>query len=188
MLSLVEKILFVIGTLAALYFTYKGAMRIITHISSGQGRPDWSLLWKRVGELIVKIGFFQPVFRFRLIPSIFHGFIGWGLFIFLLVDLSELLYGMFGFRLLDQGGIVGDVYRLIADIANTAIIVGILALVIRRFILRPKNLSTRESTLLNPLARSGISRDLAIVALFILHTQYNAPAWRSILSGRQQNP
>jgi Fe-S oxidoreductase len=167
MLSPVEKILFVIFTLASLYLTYKGAMRIIGHISSGQGRPAWKIIWKRIGDLILKVGLFQPVFRFRLGPSILHAFIGWGLFVFLLVDLSELLYGMFEFRLLEQGGIVGDIYRLIADIANTAILVGIVALVIRRFILRPTNLSTRESTLLHPEARRGISRDSAIVALFI---------------------
>ena len=168
MLSPIEKILFIIFTLASLYFTYKGAMRIIAHISSGQGRPDWNLIWKRIGELIMKVGLFQPVFRFRLGPSILHAFIGWGLFVFLLVDLSELLYGMFEFRLLEQGGIVGDIYRLTADIANTAILVGIVALVIRRFILRPKNLSTRESTLLHPDARAGIRRDSAIVAAFII--------------------
>jgi ferredoxin len=152
MLSPIEKILFIIFTLASLYFTYKGAMRIIAYISSGQGRPNWNLIWKRIGELIMKVGLFQPVFRFRLGPSILHAFIGWGLFVFLLVDLSELLYGMFEFRLLEQGGILGDIYRLTADIANTAILVGIVALVIRRFILRPRNLSTRESTLLHPVA------------------------------------
>jgi len=166
-LTLIEIIIFVIGTIASLYFTYKGVMRIIGHISTGQGMPDWSLLWKRVINLIVKVGFFQPVFRYRLSVSILHGFIGWGLFVFLLVDLSELLYGLFGYRLLDQGGIIGDIYRLIAEIANTAIIFGIVALVVRRFILRPKNLSTRDSTLLHPEARAGISRDSAIVALFI---------------------
>jgi Fe-S oxidoreductase len=69
--------------------------------------------------------------------------------------------------LLDQGGIIGDLYRLMADIANTAIIIGIVALVIRRFILRPGNLTTRESTLLHPKARAGIRRDSAIVASFI---------------------
>ncbi|MDX1377676.1 MAG: hypothetical protein R3307_02415, partial [Anaerolineales bacterium] len=168
MLTLVEKILFVLATIASLYFTYRGAMRIVGHISSGQGKPDWGLIWKRIGDLIMKVGLFQPVFRFRLGPSILHAFIGWGLFVFLLVDLSELLYGMFAFRLLDQGGIVGDIYRLTADIANTAIIIGIVALVIRRFILRPNNLSTRETTLLHPDARTGISRDSAIVAIFIL--------------------
>jgi Fe-S oxidoreductase len=167
MLSLVEKILFAIAVLVSLYFTYRGVMRIIGHISSGHDKPDWSLIWKRLGTLIVKVGLFQPVFRFRLGPSILHGLIGWGLFVFLLVDLSELIYGLTEFRLLDQGGIIGDIYRLIADIANTAIIISIVALVIRRFILQPRNLSTRESTLLHPKARVGISRDSAIVAAFI---------------------
>jgi Fe-S oxidoreductase len=167
MLSPIEKILFVLAVIVSLYYTYRGVRRIFQHIYSGQGKPDWSLLLKRIGELIAKVGFFQPVFRFRLGPSILHALIGWGLYIFLMVDLSELLYGLTGFRLLDQGGVIGDVYRLMADIINTAIIVGILGLVIRRFILRPKNLTTRETTLLHPKARSGISRDSAIVALFV---------------------
>ncbi|HLE92194.1 MAG TPA: hypothetical protein VI753_13675, partial [Anaerolineales bacterium] len=72
MLTLTEKILFALAVLLSLYFTYRGVMRIIGHISSGQGRPDWSLFWKRIGDLIVKVGLFQPVFRFRLGPSILH--------------------------------------------------------------------------------------------------------------------
>src|SRR3990170_4611782 len=132
MLTLIEKILFAIATIVSLYFTYHGVMRIVNHIASGQGKPDWNLIWKRIGELIAKVGFFQPVFRFRLGPSILHAFIGWGLYIFLMVDLSELIYGLTEFRLLDQGGIVGGIYRLTADIANTAIIIGIVALAIRR--------------------------------------------------------
>jgi Fe-S oxidoreductase len=166
-LTVVEKILFALAVLVSLYFTYRGVRRIVNHISSGQGKPDWSLIWKRIDDLIVKVGLFQPVFRFRLAPSILHGFIAWGLYIFLMVDLSELIYGLTGFRLLDQGGIVGDVYRLMADIANTAILIGIVALAIRRFVFRPSNLTTRESTLLHPRARSGIMRDSAIVASFI---------------------
>jgi Fe-S oxidoreductase len=142
-------------------------MRIIGHISSGQGKPDWSIIWKRIGDVIIKVGLFQPVFRFRLGPSILHAFIGWGLYIFLMVDLSEVIYGLTEFRLLDQGGSIGDIYRLMADIANTAILVGIVSLAIRRFLLRPRNLTTRESTLLHPQARSGILRDSAIVASFI---------------------
>ncbi len=65
MLTLVEKILFVVATLVSLYFTYQGVMKIVAHISSGQGKVDWSLLWKRIGDLIVKVGLFQPVFRFK---------------------------------------------------------------------------------------------------------------------------
>ncbi len=167
MLTLVEKILFVIFTIASLYFTYKGVMRIVGHISSGQGKIDWSLAWKRVGDLIVKVALFQPVFRFRLWTSILHALIGWGFLSFLLINLADLIYAYTGWRLLDNTGRFGDIYRLIADIANVAIIVGILAMAFRRFILRPANLSTRETTLLHPKARSGILRDSAIVASFI---------------------
>jgi len=167
MLTLVEKILFVIATLASLYFTYKGVMRIVGHISSGQGNVNWSLIWKRVWELIVKVGLFQPVFRLRLGPSILHALIGWGFLSFLLINLADLIYAYTGWRLLDNTGLFGDVYRLIADIANVAIIVGIVAMAFRRFIMRPDTLSTRETTLLNPKARIGITRDSAIVATFI---------------------
>jgi Fe-S oxidoreductase len=167
MLTLVEKILFVIATLVSLYFTYRGVMKIVAHISSGQGKVDWSLVWKRIGDLIVKVGLFQPVFRFRLGPSILHGLIGWGFLSFLLINLADLIYAYTGFKLLDNTGLFGDVYRLIADVANVAIVGGILAMAFRRFILRPDTLSTRDTTLLHPKARFGILRDSAIVATFI---------------------
>ena len=167
MLTLAEKILFAIATIASLYFTYLGVMKIIGHISSGQGKVDWSLVPKRIGELIVKVGLFQPVFRFRLGPSILHALIGWGFISFLLINLADLIYAYSGFKLLEHLGIFGDAYRLLADVANVAIIVGIVAMMIRRFILRPKVLFVRETTLLNPAARAGIMRDSAIVAGFI---------------------
>ena len=168
MLSTPEKILFVLATLASLYFTYKGVMRIVAHISSGQGKPNWNLLWKRLGEVIVKAGLLKPVFRFRLGSSILHAFIAWGFISFLLINLADLIYAYTHFKLLEHLGLFGDAYRLLADVANVAILVGMLAMVIRRFILRPSNLSTRESTLLHADARTGIRRDSAIVAGFIL--------------------
>ncbi len=167
MLTPVEKILFVAATLVSLYFTYRGVMKIVGHISSGKGKADWSLLWKRIGDLIVKVGLFQPVFRFRLGPSILHALIGWGFLSFLLINLADLIYAYTGFKLLDNTGLFGDIYRLIADVANVAIVGGILAMAFRRFILRPATLSTRETTLLHPKARFGILRDSAIVATFI---------------------
>jgi Fe-S oxidoreductase len=167
MLTLVEKILFVIGTLASLYYTYRGVARIMNHINSGQGKIDWLFLKNRIGDLVVKVGFFQPVFRFRLGPSILHALIGWGFLSFLLINLADLIFAYTGFKLLEHTGIFGDAYRLLADIANAAIIFGIVAMEIRRFILRPATLSTRETTLLHPKARFGILRDSAIVAGFI---------------------
>jgi len=171
MLSLIEKTIFTIGVTASVYFTYIGVMRIIRQISSGQGRVDWSLPFKRIGELIIKVFFFQPVFRFRLGPSFFHAFIGWGFFTYLLVNLSDLIYGYSGIKILYISGVFGNVYRLLADLIGTALMISMIALSFRRYILRPATLSTRDTTLLNPLARKGITRDSAIVtATFFTHT------------------
>jgi len=170
MLSLIEKILFAIATIVSLYFTYRGVMRIAGQISSGKGKIDWSLLPKRIGELIKKTVFFQPVFRLRLTPSILHAFIGWGFFTYLLVNLTELIYGYTDFNALYHFGWLGNVYRLLADFMGPAIMIGMLALSFRRYILKPVTLSTRDTTLLNPKARAGIWQDSAIVtATFFTH-------------------
>ena len=112
MLTLVEKILFAIAVLVSLYFTYRGVMRIIGHIASGQGKPDWSVIGKRLGEIIVKSVFFQPSFRLRPVVSLLHAFIGWGLLVYLLINLTDVLYAYTGFRLLHNLGSFGDVYIL----------------------------------------------------------------------------
>ncbi len=168
MLSPIEKILFALAVAVSLYFTWRGARRIIQNISSGQGKVDWGLAWKRLGGLITKIGLFRPVFRFRLGPSILHGLIGWGFLVFLLINLNDLVYGYAKFSILYQTGMFGNIYRLLGDIASAAILIGIVGMVIRRFILRPATLSTRQTTLLHPKARFGILRDSAIVAAFII--------------------
>src|SRR5512138_818170 len=167
MLSVTEKVLFALAVVASLYFTWRGVQRIVKLISSGHGKVDWSLPFKRIGELIAKVGLFQPVFRFRLGPSILHALIGWGFIVFLVVNLNDLVYGYTRFAILDHTGVVGDAYRLLADIANAAILVGIVAMAFRRFVLRPRTLTTRDTTLLHPKARFGIMRDSAIVASFI---------------------
>ncbi len=167
MLTVTEKVLFALAVVASLYFTWRGVQRIIKHISSGHGKIDWSLPWKRIGELIAKVGLFQPVFRFRLGPSILHALIGWGFIVFLVVNLNDLVYGYTGFAILNSAGAVGNAYRLLADVANAAILVGIVGMAIRRFVLKPPTLSTRDTTLLHPRARFGIMRDSAIVAGFI---------------------
>jgi Fe-S oxidoreductase len=167
MLTLVEKVLFAVAVLISLYFTWKGVQRIIQNISKGKGRPNWKMVSEKAGAAIVKFFTFQPVFRFRLVPSILHALIGWGFIAFLLINLGDLIYAYTDWRLLNHLGIVGDLYRLLADVANVAILIGIIAMAVRRFVLQPPSLTTRASTMLDPLARMGINRDSAIVAGFI---------------------
>ncbi|OGO21421.1 MAG: hypothetical protein A2Y54_09495 [Chloroflexi bacterium RBG_16_51_16] len=167
MLSIIEKILFASATVVSLYFTYYGVRRIVRIIGSGQGKVKWSIIWKRAGQLILKVGLFQPVFRFRLGTSILHALIGWGFLSFLLINLADLIYAYTGFKLLEHTGSFGVSYRLIADILGLGIIFGIVAMVIRRYVLKPASLRARDTTLLHPKARFGILRDSAIVATFI---------------------
>ncbi|PWH12372.1 MAG: [Fe-S]-binding protein [Anaerolineae bacterium] len=167
MLTLPEKIVFALAVLASLYFTWRGVQRIIKNIASGKGKPTWDLVLRQAGKALFKFLTFQPVFRFRFWPSLLHGLIGWGFLAFLLINLADLIYGYTGWRMLENTGLFGDVYRLVADIANVAILLGIVGMAVRRFLLRPEHLSTRQSTLLHPQARWGIWRDSAIVAGFI---------------------
>lgn len=167
MLTLAEKLLFALAVLVSLYFTWRGIQRIVRNIASGRGAPDWKQVRRQAAGALFKFLTFQPVFRFRFWPSLLHGLIGWGFIAFLLINLADLIYGYTGWRLLENTGLFGDFYRLLADIANVAILVGIVGMAVRRFLLRPQNLSTRETTLLHPQARLGILRDSAIVAGFI---------------------
>lgn len=168
MLTVIEKTLFIVFTVASLAFTGMGVWRIARIIGRGQGRPDWSLLWKRAWEVTLKVGTFRPVFRFRLGPSLFHGLIGWGFLFFLLVNVAELSQGFLpDYRFLQGTGWLRNGYALLADLSTLAVLTGIVAMGLRRFILRPSDLSTRETTFLDPNARMGIRRDSAIVAAFI---------------------
>jgi len=169
MLTLVEKILFVVAVLSSLYFTWLGVRRIIKIIGRGQGKPDWALIRKRLLEVALKVGSFQPLFRFRLGPSLLHGLIGWGFLYYLLVNLAELLQGYIpDYRFLQGTGALGNTYRLLADLFTLGVLVGISGMIIRRFVLKPAELSVRESTTLDPRARQGIRRDSAIVATFVI--------------------
>ncbi len=166
MLTLPEKIIFTLAVLATLAAVYFGVRRLVRLISAGHGSPDWKLAWKRLVNVLVRMVTFQPVFRFRFWPSLFHALVGWGFGFYILVDLFDVVHGYLpGFVF---PGVVGNVYRLLADLSSVAVLVGVIFFVFRRFVFRPANLSTRQTTLLSPKARFGIWRDSAIVATFII--------------------
>jgi len=168
MLTLPEKIIFLLAVAASLYGAYWAAARIIRIISRGRGRPDWKAVPARLFSVLAKVTLFQPVFRLRFLPSLFHALVAWGFLYYLLVNLADVLEGFLpGFHFLGKG-LFGDLYRLGGDIFSVAVLAGMLALIVRRFVLQPDTLSARQDVLLHPLARSGIRRDSTIVSAFIL--------------------
>ncbi|HSB90151.1 MAG TPA: (Fe-S)-binding protein [Anaerolineales bacterium] len=168
MLTLIEKILFFLALAASLYLTWKAGWRIVRTIGRGAGRPEWRALPGRLAGVVLKTVSFLPTFRVRFLTSLFHAFVGWGFMHYLLVNVGDVLEGYLpGFHFLGTGRL-GDAYRLVGDLLSGAVLVGMAYLIVRRFLVRPPGLTTRETTLLHPKARAGIRRDSAIVAAFIV--------------------
>jgi Fe-S oxidoreductase len=168
MLTSIERIILVVLVILSLFFTFKAALRILNIIKRGHGRPNWNILWQRIINTSVKIISFQPIFRFRFVPSFFHALIGWGFIYFLVVNLGDLLQAFLpGYQFLGKTTIA-NLFRLGADISSIAILIGMVAMIIRRFIFKPATLSTRSDVLLHPKARLGIMRDSAIVGTFVI--------------------
>ncbi len=167
MLTMPERIIFALAVLLSLFLTSRAILRIIRIIRRGHGKPDWIVLKQRLISIPPRIISFQPVFRFRLIPSLFHGLIGWGFLYFVIVNLGDLLQAYIpGYQFLGTG-MLSNLYRLGADIFSIAVLVGIIAMIIRRFVLKSKELTARSDILLHPKARFGILRDSAIVGAFV---------------------
>ncbi|MFC1997111.1 (Fe-S)-binding protein [Chloroflexota bacterium] len=168
MLTLIEKIVFTFAVIVSGYFAYMATHRLINIISLGKGKPDWSLIPKQLWPTIARTISLQTVWRLRPIPSFFHGLVVWGFIYFLVVNLGDVLQAFLpNFRFLGYGTL-GNLHRLGADLLSIGVLVGMVALLIRRFILRPEDLKTRKTILLHKNAQKGIKRDSLIVGGFIL--------------------
>jgi Fe-S oxidoreductase len=167
MLTSAEKLIFTLAILLSLYLTSRAVIRIIRIIRRGHGRPDWTVLRARLISIPPKIVSFQPLFRFRLVPSLFHALVGWGFLYFVIVNIGDFLEGFLtGYQFLGSGTL-SNLYHLGGDIFSLAVLVGISGLLFRRFIIKPSTLSARQDVLLHPKARFGIKRDSAIVGTFV---------------------
>jgi ferredoxin len=168
MLTLPERILFAVAVLASLFAAWRVGERIIRTIARGQGNVDWSLAGKRLAIVFAKTITLQPTFKTRFWTSLFHAFVAWGFIYYLLINIGDVLQGYFlGLRFLGTGP-VGNFYRFGGDLLSVAVLVGMLALMFRRFVIQPALFNSPEDILLHPKARAGIRRDSAIVSGFIL--------------------
>ena len=168
MLTLPEKAIFILTVLASGFFTWQGVRRIIGHISQGAGQPDWSLIPKRLLSTFSKFVTLGPTWKLRPVASSFHALVAWGFTFYLLVNIGDVLQAFIPDFIFLGTGIIGNMYRLIADLLSVAALIGMAALMLRRFVLKPRELTHAEDALLHPKARAGIKRDSAIVGIFIL--------------------
>lgn len=168
MLTFPEKVVFLLASLTTVHLAVRAIWRLTRIIGRGHGGPDWRAVLRRALSVVAKTLSLSPVFRARPLTSLLHALVAWGFMYYLPVNVGDVLQGLFpGFIFLGRG-VVGDVYRFGGDLLSGAVLVGMAALVVRRYGLRPAALQVRDNTLQHPKARRGIQRDSAIVGAFIL--------------------
>ncbi|MCG3212341.1 MAG: putative iron-sulfur-binding oxidoreductase FadF [Anaerolineae bacterium] len=165
MLTLIEKILFLIavgGSLALAAGTFGKMWAVVRRGHTPLNLADLS---GKLGAGLSALVTQGRIIRHRKATSIFHYFIAWGFIYYVLVNVIDVLEGLFfGFRLT---GPVGNVYRLLADGLTVAVLLGMTYFLVRRFIAHAPALAIRKNVTLHPQAAAGMRRDSLLVGGFI---------------------
>lgn len=138
-----------------------------------RGRPDRDLrtdhLPQRIWVALRTTLSQSRTFKERPVVSIFHAFIFYGFFFYILVNVVDAIAGYIRFSI-SSTTVPGAIYNLFADVLSFLVLVGVVALVIRRFFLPARrDFRFNANTLVHPDVRHGyISRDSLLVSAFIL--------------------
>ena len=166
MLSLIEKILFIIAVGVSLYVAYGTFGKMFAVVQRGHSPLDLDNLAGKIGTGLSSLFTQGRIIRHRKATSVFHYFIAWGFIYYVLVNAVDVLEGLIpGFHI---PGPVGDVYRLLADVLTVAVLVGMIYFLIRRFIANAPVLTIRDNVMLHPKAAAGMRKDSLLVGGFIL--------------------
>ena len=134
MLTAIEKILFVMLAAGAFYFGAKKFYEVYRVIARGKPENRFDDLSQRIWRALRIVLTQQSVFKARPLISFFHALMFYGFVFYILVNLVDALEGLSGFRASGPGW---RLYHLIADILTAGVLVGILAMIIRRQWARP---------------------------------------------------
>jgi Fe-S oxidoreductase/nitrate reductase gamma subunit len=171
MLPVSQKYAFLIFAAVALAFGLRGFYSLYLRVRRGrtdtESRTDNlpARLWYAVTTTLTQ----ARTFRKRTIISTFHAFIFYGFVFYLLVNLVDATEGFLPFSI-SSTTTPGAVYNLLADILSLLVLIGVIALLLRRFLLPARrDFRFNANTLLHPDAQHGsITRDSLIVSAFIL--------------------
>jgi Fe-S oxidoreductase len=165
MLSLVEKGLFVIAALVSLGMAYGTFGKMFRVIQRGHTPLDLANMGSRLSTGLTALVTQGRIIRHRPVASVFHYLIAWGFIYYVLVNLFDVLEAFVpGFHI---PGLVGDIYRLLADLLTMAVLAGMTYFLGRRFISNDPALKVRDNVMLHPKAATGVRKDSLLVGGFI---------------------
>jgi len=165
MLTSLEKILFLLLLIGSGYLGGRGFYDVYRAIARGKPDARFDDLPRRIRRALWTVLTQRSVFKTRPLVSFFHALIFYGFVYYFLVNLVDLLEGFLSIH--TRGGL-WDLFNLVADLLTAAVLIGIVAMVLRRFFIRPKDFEFAGNTPVEPEVRAGISRDSTFVASFII--------------------
>ena len=144
--SLAEKLLFTALTIASAWAFWLRFGVVLNKILKSKKDPGFHLfpIAKRVRDFVWEVLFQAKVIRERPLAGLSHAFVFWAFCAFALVTLNHGADAL-GIPFLDPVGAVGRFYFYFAAVFAAACAIGILALFIRRFLIRPKWLGEKLS-------------------------------------------
>src|SRR5688572_19307851 len=165
MLTLVEKIAFILFSVGSFY--YGGTKFYAVYRAIRRGKPDarFGNLAERIQRAIWIVLTHQSVFKARPVVSFLHALIFYGFVFYFLVNLVDVLEGFFGIHARGGGW---NLFNLLADLLTASVLVGIVGMIVRRRFVRPRDFDFPANVPVQPEVRGGIFRDSSIVAGFII--------------------
>ena len=171
MLPLAQKIAFLVFAGITVAGGAWGFVRLYRRIARGRADADlrWDRLVARAWYALTTTLLQTRTFKKRPWVSFFHSFIFYGFTFYILVNFVDAVEGYFPVAV-SSGSWWGAAYHLFADVLSALVLVGVVALVVRRFLLPSRrDFNFNERTLLHEdVRRRYITRDSLIVSAFIL--------------------
>ena len=166
-----QKIAFLLFAVVTLSFGWQGFHRLYLRIRRGSADPEprFDNLARRLTYAVATTLTQQRTFKKRPAVGLFHSFIFYGFVFYGLVNLIDAIEGYVPFTVASANPI-GAMYNILADILSFLVLLGVIALVIRRFALPSRrDFRFNSRTLLHPdVLRRKIPVDSLIVSAFIL--------------------
>lgn len=171
MLPLAQQIAFLLFAAVTVAIGLLGFYRVYRRICSGRpdSEPRFDRLPRRFWYALVTTLTQSRTFRRRPVVSFFHSFIFYGFMFYLLVNLVDGIEGFFPFSIRSVS-LPGMIYNLLADLLSALVLLGVVALVVRRFLLPSRrDFTFNPRTVVHPdVQRGRIRVDSLIVSSFIL--------------------
>ena len=168
MLTTWEKLLFAAFVLACVWNGYWAFKKVYEVIRRGHGEVDDEHIARRTWNAFVEWATLKPTWQVRPVSDLFHAMVAWGFIFYFLINFGDVIEGYFDVIFLGTG-VVGQIYRLLADLVSGAVIVGMVYFLVRRFISKDPALSFHDNVkLMDKVKAGGLKRDSLIVGAFIL--------------------